>query len=48
MNCPECGEKSKVLETRKLRKTVVRIRKCSACGKAFETEEKRTGDGKAQ
>lgn len=47
MNCPECGEKTKVLDTRKLTKIVVRVRKCATCGKVFETVEKRTNDGKA-
>ena len=48
MNCPECGKKTKVLETRKLTKIVVRVRKCLDCKKVFETEEKRTGDGKVR
>ena len=39
MVCPHCGGKTKVMETRDWENTVVRRRKCKACGQLFYTEE---------
>jgi transcriptional regulator NrdR family protein len=39
MNCPWCGKETKVLDTDKYPCTVVRIRKCIACGAAITTDE---------
>jgi transcriptional regulator NrdR family protein len=44
MKCPDCGhKKTKVIDTRKLSETVVRIRKCAKCKHLWETEEKICG-----
>jgi len=38
MNCPECGEKTAVVNSRKINKTVMRRRVCE-CGFRFTTNE---------
>ncbi len=39
MECPECSNKTKVLDTRKYSGAVYRKRKCKSCGFTFWTEE---------
>lgn len=39
MKCPLCGEQSKVMESREWHGTMLRRRKCKACGQLFYTEE---------
>ncbi len=39
MTCPVCGGNTTVVECRKDCETVIRRRKCVACGYAFLTEE---------
>ena len=39
MECPECGEKTKVVETRPYAGAVYRRRKCLECNFIFYTEE---------
>ena len=39
MNCPNCGGKTKVQETRSDGETVIRCRKCQACRLRFRTQE---------
>lgn len=39
MNCPYCGEDTKVVDCRRNGETVVRRRKCLVCGKTFKTKE---------
>lgn len=40
MYCPYCGEKSKVIDTRRRKSGIkYRIRKCTACEKHFCTAE---------
>jgi transcriptional regulator NrdR family protein len=47
MKCPECKhQKTKVMDTRKLSKSISRIRKCLKCGHIWETEEKICGKEK--
>ena len=44
MKCEKCNSRhSKVLETKKLNQSIVRIRKCLDCGNIWETEEKLSG-----
>ena len=38
MNCPKCGEKSKVSEAIKENNTVYRLKKCLVCGLRFYTK----------
>lgn len=38
MNCPECGKKTEVVNSRKIKKTVMRRRACK-CGYRFTTNE---------
>ena len=40
MECPVCGEKSIVMETRKTFESVHRRRKCVKCGHLFYTQER--------
>ena len=39
MECPNCGEKSKVVDSRKVELNVFRVRECKTCGLRFYTEE---------
>lgn len=39
MNCPECGEDSSVLESRKIDGTIRRRRECKKCSNRFTTRE---------
>ena len=39
MNCPNCGEKTFVQESRRREYTVFRVRKCPACKYRFRTCE---------
>ena len=39
MNCPSCGGKTRVQETRSDGKTTVRCRKCKECRLRFRTQE---------
>lgn len=41
MECPKCGENTKVLETRKYIEFVYRRRKCKSCLFIFWTEERK-------
>ena len=38
MNCPECGKKTEVVNSRKIKNTVMRRRACK-CGYRFTTNE---------
>lgn len=39
MNCPKCGSKSTVVESRLVDGETVRIRKCNCCGNRYYTIE---------
>ena len=39
MFCPECNNRTTVVESRVVDDVVVRRRKCNSCGHAFHTEE---------
>lgn len=39
MKCPECNEKTTVLDTRRAPQEVYRHRKCTSCGHTFYTVE---------
>ncbi len=39
MECPECGGKTVVVESREFLGAVYRRRKCKKCGFRFQTEE---------
>ena len=40
MNCPYCGEATKVMETGTGQDEIIRRRKCLSCGKLFHTVER--------
>ncbi len=40
MNCPVCGKKSVVMETRNTPESIHRRRKCTSCGQLFYTQER--------
>jgi transcriptional repressor NrdR len=40
MNCPYCGKKSKVVDTRSAGEGIRRRRECKACGQRFTTYER--------
>lgn len=40
MTCPECGEKSKVVNVAKDGDEIVRLRKCKVCNNLFYTAER--------
>lgn len=46
MNCPICGEKVRIVETRKDCESVVRKRQCVSCGHKFYTQEYETPKAK--
>lgn len=47
MQCERCGyDKTKVSETAKLKKCVLRERVCLCCGKTFYTEETAVADSR--
>jgi len=39
MNCPFCGGPTKIINTEKRDRRVVRVRKCLCCGAAETTDE---------
>ena len=39
MECPECGNSTKVIDSRKVELNVFRKRKCGKCNHIFYTEE---------
>lgn len=39
MNCPKCGKKSKIIETRQVPEKVVRLHRCWSCEHEFITME---------
>ena len=39
MNCPECDEKTRVRDSRRVEMVVVRKRECIECGYSFYTQE---------
>lgn len=43
MTCPECGGKTKVMDTVTISEEVYRRRKCLSCDKLFYTVEKNVG-----
>ena len=40
MNCPFCGGPTKIIDTEKRDRKVIRVRKCLRCGAAETTDEK--------
>ena len=39
MNCPFCGGPTKIIDTEKCDRKVIRVRKCMRCGAAETTDE---------
>jgi len=39
MNCPFCGGPTKIIDTEKRDRKVIRVRKCLRCGAAETTDE---------
>ena len=44
MRCPECGGKTTVYNTMKMKTATYRRRKCLSCGNNFNTKEEVTSD----